>query len=67
MRTRPLKVTWIWHQLRRDGHDIARCTVERLMKAVGIQGVVRSQNPIHYAARSKGEFLENLNAAEKAA
>ncbi len=36
----------IWHDLRRDGHDIARCTVERLMKAMGIQGVVRGQKPI---------------------
>ncbi|MBK5946000.1 hypothetical protein CCR83_05925 [Rhodobacter veldkampii DSM 11550] len=23
----------VWHQLRRGGHDIARCTVERLMSA----------------------------------
>lgn len=36
----------IWHDLRRDGHDIARCTVERLMKALAIQGVVRGQKPI---------------------
>ena len=36
----------IWHDLRRDGHDIARCTVERLMKVMGIQGVVRGQKPI---------------------
>ena len=36
----------IWHELRRNNHDIARCTVERLMKAVGIQGVVRGQKPI---------------------
>lgn len=36
----------IWHDLRRDGHDIARCTVERLMKTMGIQGVVRGQKPI---------------------
>jgi len=28
----------IWHALRREGKDIARCTVERLMKAMGIQG-----------------------------
>ncbi|WP_412509862.1 IS3 family transposase, partial [Roseovarius sp. SYSU LYC5161] len=33
----------IWHQLRRDGHDIARCTVERLMHLHGLQGVVRGQ------------------------
>ena len=36
----------IWHELRRNNHDIARCTVERLMKAMGIQGVVRGQKPI---------------------
>lgn len=36
----------IWHELRRNHHDIARCTVERLMKDEGIQGVVRGQKPI---------------------
>ena len=36
----------IWHELRRNNHDIARCTVERLMKAMGVQGVVRGQKPI---------------------
>ena len=36
----------IWYDLRRDGYDIARCTVERLMKAMEIQGVVRGQRPI---------------------
>ncbi|MFV0291897.1 MAG: IS3 family transposase [Paracoccus sp. (in: a-proteobacteria)] len=36
----------IWHQLRRNGHDIARCTVERLMKAMGLQGVVRGKRVI---------------------
>jgi putative transposase len=33
----------VWHQLRRDGHDIARCTVERLMHRHGLQGVVRGK------------------------
>lgn len=33
----------IWHQLRRSKHDIARCTVERLMKVMGLQGVVRGK------------------------
>ena len=33
----------VWHQLRRDGHDIARCTVERLMHLHGLQGVVRGR------------------------
>ena len=36
----------IWHELRRNKYDIARCTVKRLMKAMGIQGVVRDQKPI---------------------
>lgn len=36
----------IWHQLRRSGHDIARSTVERLMKIMGLQGVVRGKKVI---------------------
>jgi len=36
----------VWHQLRRSGHDIARCTVERLMKVMGLQGVVRGKKVI---------------------
>jgi len=31
----------VWRQLRRDGTDVARCTVERLMRAEGLQGVIR--------------------------
>jgi transposase InsO family protein len=33
----------IWRQLGREGHEVARCTVERLMKDLGIQGVVRGK------------------------
>ncbi len=33
----------IWHQLLREGHVMARCTVERLMKAMDIQGVTRGK------------------------
>lgn len=36
----------IWHALRREGRDIARCTVERLMKAMSIQGVVRDKKVV---------------------
>lgn len=36
----------VWHQLRRSGHDIARCTVERLMKIMTLQGVVRGKKVI---------------------
>lgn len=31
----------LWLRLRRDGHSIARVTVERLMRELGISGVVR--------------------------
>jgi hypothetical protein len=33
----------IWHQLRREGHEIARCTIERLMQAHGLEGVTRGK------------------------
>ena len=33
----------VWKQLRRDGHQVARCTVERLMRAMGLRGVRRGR------------------------
>lgn len=33
----------VWRQLRREGEDVARCTVERLMRAMGLQGAVRGR------------------------
>jgi len=33
----------VWRQLHREGIAVARCTVERLMKALGIEGVVRGK------------------------
>lgn len=35
----------IWHQLHRDGIAVARCTVERLMGEMGIEGVRRGKKP----------------------
>jgi putative transposase len=32
-------------QLRRDGHQVARCTVERLMRRAGLRGVRRAKGP----------------------
>ena len=34
----------VWRQMRREGFDVARCTVERLMRQLGIQGVVRGKS-----------------------
>jgi putative transposase len=33
----------IWHELRRQGHRVARCTVERLMREQGLAGAVRGR------------------------
>ena len=33
----------VWAQLSREGHRVARCTVERLMRDLGIQGAVRGK------------------------
>jgi len=33
----------VWHQLNRDGVQVARCTVERLMRRAGLQGVRRGK------------------------
>ncbi len=35
----------VWRQLRREGITVARCTVERLMRALGLKGVVRGKTP----------------------
>ncbi|MCZ9344163.1 IS3 family transposase, partial [Streptomyces sp. TRM76130] len=36
----------IWRELNRQGHAVARCTVERLMRELGIQGAVRGKRVI---------------------
>jgi transposase InsO family protein len=33
----------VWRQMQREGHDIARCTVERLMRDMGLAGVIRGK------------------------
>lgn len=33
----------VWHQLQREGVTVARCTVERLMRRMGLRGVVRGK------------------------
>ena len=45
----------LWLRLRRDGHSIARCTVERLMRELGIAGVVRGKrkNPVDKDLRER--------------
>jgi putative transposase len=41
----------IWLVLNREGIPVARCTVERLMRILGIQGVHRGQEEAYYYRR----------------
>jgi len=34
----------VWHQLKREGFRVARCTIERLMHQMGLQGAVRGRS-----------------------
>jgi putative transposase len=33
----------VWHQLKRDGHQVPRCQVERLMRSAGLKGARRGR------------------------
>lgn len=34
----------VWRQMRLEGYDIARCTVERLKRDMGLTGVIRGKS-----------------------
>lgn len=40
----------VWHQLRREGMNLARCTVERLMRQMRLKGVIRGKGSQNYMA-----------------
>jgi len=42
----------IWLQLRREGFDVARCTVERLMREIGLCGAIRGK-PVKTTVQDK--------------
>lgn len=54
----------VWQQLRRDGVDVARCTVERLMRALGLRGVIRGRRWITTTA-SDAHALVPLDRVER--
>ena len=59
----------VWHLLRREGITVARCTVERLMRELGLQGVRRGKRfvttrPEPGAARP-GDHVQRLFAADR--
>jgi len=51
----------VWHQLRREGISVARCTVERLMRTLGLQGVVRGKKgPVPTVTNENAASHEDL-------
>jgi len=44
----------VWHQLRRQGTKVAKCTVERLMRGMGLAGVRRGKTDGHYRQQPEG-------------
>jgi len=57
----------VWRQLKREGHDLARCTVARLMRSMGLQGVIRGK-PVRTTISDKAAPcpLDHVNRQFKA-
>ncbi len=57
----------VWHQLKREGHHLARCTVARLMRGMGLQGVIRGK-PVRTTISDKAAAcpLDHVNRHFKA-
>ena len=43
----------VWHQMRREGTKVAKCTVERLMRAMGLAGIRRGKKTITTVSNPK--------------
>ena len=57
----------IWRQLRREGTAVARCTVERLMRKLGLRGVMRGKVVRTTTSDSKAQCpLDRVNRQFKA-
>src|SRR6266545_4524362 len=50
----------IWRQLCREGVAVARCSVERLMRSLGLQGVVRGGKRRTTISRDQTEYPADL-------
>ncbi|MFE3632780.1 IS3 family transposase [Streptomyces cellostaticus] len=50
----------IWRELNRQRHAVARCTVERLMRELGIQGAVRGKRVITTIPGGQAERAPDL-------
>jgi putative transposase len=60
----------VWKQLRREGTRVARCTVERLMRAMGLRGVSRGRawvitTRVEEGARRPGDLVDRQFTATR--
>jgi transposase InsO family protein len=52
----------VWHQMRREGIKVAKCTVERLMRTMGLAGVRRGKTTITTVSNPKAPCpLDKVN------
>ena len=52
----------VWHQMRREGIMVAKCTVERLMRAMGLAGVRRGKKTVTTVSNPKAPCpLDKVN------
>jgi len=51
----------VWRQLQREGYDIARCTVARLMRSMSLQGIIRGK-PVQH---KRGHDLESRTGIDR--
>ena len=52
----------VWHQLRREGIKVAKCTVERLMQSMGLAGIRRGKTTITTVSNPKAPCpLDKVN------
>ena len=56
----------IWHQMRREGIKVAKCTVERLMRTMGLAGIRRGKKTITTVSNPKAPCpLDRVNRVFK--
>lgn len=49
----------VWRQLRREGIAVAKCTVERLMRVMGLAGVRRGKKTVTTISNPKAPYFSN--------
>lgn len=51
----------VWRQLQREGFDVARCTVARLMRAMGLEGIIRGKPICTTVSDKAAPCLDHVN------